>query len=188
MESKDIIYHEFKGLYKVYPDGNVWSYKSDRFLKQRRNPAPNGYCMVTLTNTKCGFYRAIYTHILVAEHFIGPRPNDGYNQYDINHIDMNKANNHYSNLEYITHQQNIIKARNKQPWISGREKGFEQTEETKLKMRLKKLKKCCAYNDTERLNFESIEQLVDTLKTYRKAFNRYVNSHRTLKGYYIRYI
>lgn len=49
-----------------------------------------------------------YIHRIVAIHFI-PNPD---NKPYVNHIDGNKVNNHYSNLEWVTHQQNITHAKN----------------------------------------------------------------------------
>lgn len=42
-------------------------------------------------------------HKLVAEKFIGPCP-DGK---ELNHKDTDRANNHYRNLEYVTHAENV---------------------------------------------------------------------------------
>lgn len=44
-------------------------------------------------------------HRLVYSHFVGKLNND----LCINHIDANKGNNHYSNLEQITYKENIQK-------------------------------------------------------------------------------
>ncbi len=44
-----------------------------------------------------GYRKQILVHELVAEAFIGPKP-DGY---EVNHKDCDKSNNHYSNLEYV---------------------------------------------------------------------------------------
>jgi len=49
-----------------------------------------------------GKYKPTSAHSMVAAAFIGPRPVGLH----INHIDGNKTNNHYSNLEYVTPQQN----------------------------------------------------------------------------------
>lgn len=43
-----------------------------------------------------------YAHRLVAQHFC-PNP---HNYNEVNHIDGNKANNHYTNLEWCTKSQN----------------------------------------------------------------------------------
>lgn len=65
------------------------------------------------TNKKGYFYLAMpikelgrtfmgYVHRLVATHFI-----DGDTDLQVNHIDGNKKNNHYSNLEYLSCKDNI---------------------------------------------------------------------------------
>jgi len=47
-----------------------------------------------------------YVHRLVARFFIGLPPETG-ERMTVNHIDGNKLNNHYTNLEWITYKQNI---------------------------------------------------------------------------------
>lgn len=47
-----------------------------------------------------------YIHRLVAHHFIG-RPRKSM---EVNHKDGNKLNNNVSNLEYVTHRENMIHA------------------------------------------------------------------------------
>jgi hypothetical protein len=59
-----------------------------------------GYAQVQLGD------RRIYVHHLVAEAFIGPRP-DGH---VINHKDANKRNNAAANLEYVTPKENSAHA------------------------------------------------------------------------------
>ena len=62
-----------------------------------------GYLMVCLGGIKT---RRAYVHHIVAEAFIGPRP-DGH---IVNHRDCNKFNNSKSNLEYVTRAENAAHA------------------------------------------------------------------------------
>jgi hypothetical protein len=187
MEAVDVIYPEVKGLYKIYPSGQIWSNRMRRFLKPYIKP--EGYCVVGISNLNNGYFKLKYVHKIIADHFLKPIPVPNPFKYEINHKDLNKTNNNVVNLEWVTHQQNIIHARNNKDWYSsGREPGFTVSDDTKQKMAEKKHKKVFIYNDSERINFDSIQQLVDHLHTYRKAFNRFVDSCKTHKGYYIRYI
>ena len=60
----------------------------------------DGYYFVTLSVNNQHFHRPI--HSMVAEAFIGPRPNG----YHVNHKDGNKTNNTMANLEYVTPSEN----------------------------------------------------------------------------------
>ncbi len=92
--------------YEVSNLGRVRSWiHSGKFPTRRTQPrylTPVGgdshiYPVVTLSNRKTRM-----VHSLVAEAFLGPRP-DGY---EVNHRDGNKANSAVDNLEYVTPSQN----------------------------------------------------------------------------------
>lgn len=83
--------------YEVSDDGAVRNARTSRILRGSLNL---GYPTVTLP---CGRSRI---HVLVAAVFIGPRP-DGMS---IDHVDGNKENNSVSNLEYVTHEENMRRA------------------------------------------------------------------------------
>lgn len=79
--------------YIVYEDGTVYSLNSEKQLKPALSP--HGYLMY---GNKLGS-----VHRLVAKCFIGDIPSG----MCVNHIDGNKQNNHVSNLEIVTYNENM---------------------------------------------------------------------------------
>lgn len=77
--------------------GNVRFKASKRNIPGKINT--DGYDEVRIQD------KNIFIHHLVAETWIQLRP-DGM---VIDHIDGNKSNNHYTNLRYITHNENLVK-------------------------------------------------------------------------------
>src|ERR1039457_3077593 len=53
-----------------------------------------------------GIRKQFYVHVLVAKYFIGTCPLGK----EVNHKDLNKANNRDNNLEYKTHRKNVLHA------------------------------------------------------------------------------
>ena len=96
-ELKDI--KDYEGLYAITRNGNVWSYKSNKFLKP--GLTKDGYNRVILC--KEGKRKTNYIHRLVAEAFI-PNPD---NLPQVNHKDENKQNNCVNNLEWCDAKYNI---------------------------------------------------------------------------------
>ena len=80
--------------YEIDEYGNIYSYKSNRYLKPQIDKY--GYLYVTINSKK---YKV---HRLVAKAFL----NNRNNKPCIDHIDRNKLNNHYSNLRYVTPKEN----------------------------------------------------------------------------------
>lgn len=96
---KDVVGYE--GLYKISEYGEILITKRNKFLKSHRHRI--GYDRVTLSRK--GRKKNHYVHRLVGEAFLEPPKN--VNQNQINHIDGNKNNNHFSNLEWTSPSENF---------------------------------------------------------------------------------
>lgn len=96
-EFKDFIFNGIK--YKVGNFGTIIGAKGE--LKQRTNE--DGYLIVTLgrKNNRRGFS----VHRLVAMCFVSN--DDPENKTEVNHIDYNRQNPRYDNLEWVSHIDNI---------------------------------------------------------------------------------
>lgn len=97
----------YEGYYEVSDQGRVRSLdrvqRNGRFLKGRvmkQSPYLNGYMNIVLNVRQTPKNNLV--HRLVAEAFIGPRPEG----LVIDHIDSNRKNNRASNLRYITQREN----------------------------------------------------------------------------------
>jgi hypothetical protein len=96
---KDVVGYE--GIYKISEDGELRKLKSDGTMgKESGKIGTQGYKVTKLYAYGMKKMRSI--HSMVAEAFIGQCPKGK----EINHIDANKQNNHYSNFEYITKAEN----------------------------------------------------------------------------------
>jgi hypothetical protein len=93
------------GTYAVSSMGNVRRAKPGvgTFVGRPVRPAiaPGGYAQASLSIA--GRMKRFYVHRMVAEAFLGPCTIG----HVVNHIDANKQNNQRSNLEYVTHRENV---------------------------------------------------------------------------------
>jgi hypothetical protein len=179
-----------KGLenyYCVSPDGVIYSNTTKRLLKIQTNSC--GYRLIHLAapGTKGKGYMLAR---VVALTYLGDPPTD---KYEVNHIDHNKLNNHYSNLEWVTHSDNIQKSFDggfRSKLNCGRAAGFIVSEESKKLMSIKKLKKVSAYNTNtfETTNYNSVDELINNIPDmYRKKFNRILNG-KTKSEYIFKFV
>ena len=85
-------------LYYVLANGKIISHKHNE-QKELKQANHKGYKRVNLS--KNNKRKQFFVHRLVAEAFI-PNPE---NKPQVNHIDGNKENNNFSNLEWVTREE-----------------------------------------------------------------------------------
>jgi predicted DNA-binding protein YlxM (UPF0122 family) len=94
----------YEGKYEISDHGKVrsnWFGKS-KILKTHK--MSSGYDQLNLYKNKK--HKKWSIHRLVAKHFI----DNPDNKLEVNHKDGNKDNNHYLNLEWMTHSENFAHA------------------------------------------------------------------------------
>ena len=87
--------------YEVYPDGKIWSYSRNKWLKPITDK--DGYQVVCLTDNE-GKRKMYFVHRVVWESVTGEPIPEGM---QINHRSEVKMENMISNLELMTPKQNI---------------------------------------------------------------------------------
>lgn len=94
----------FEGLYEVDVNGNVFSVcqTASRRVRRLKPYTVSGYKKVRLYG-KNGQVSRYFIHRLVAQAFI-PNPD---NLPEVNHKDCDHTNNHVSNLEWVSREQNL---------------------------------------------------------------------------------
>jgi len=117
---------ELANKYSITKDGEVYSHIKNRYLMGSINGS--GYKFYFLKSNKGD--RWYFTHRLVYVTYVGRLKK----KLEINHKDMNKLNNHWSNLEQTTHKDNMIKARRTKHWTGGRKGGWPMPQSTKDKI------------------------------------------------------
>lgn len=168
---KFIDIREVSKLYDITKDGMLYSNLRKRWLKPLTNNC--GYVFYFIKP----YNRFVFAHTLVALKYIGYPPTD---RHEINHIDGNRKNNLYTNLEWATHSQNILRA-----YESGREHYWLGKHrpppllETRMLMANAK-KKRIGYNGQ---TYESIQDFADCLTINRRTVSAALNQGKLLKGF-----
>ncbi len=100
------------GIYRISEYGDIECYLENEVqfkVESLESKTSKGVYLVVniLNNNLHKIWRGV--HQLVCMSFNGMPPADEY-QYDVNHIDGNKLNNHYTNLEWLKHSDNTLHA------------------------------------------------------------------------------
>lgn len=110
-EWKDAVGYE--DYFRISSFGKVFSKRTSRLLKTTKHK--NGYVFLnTRLDGRKGKAISLRIHRMVAEAFLGKPSEDlliaasltKYGKVPVNHKDSDKTNNHYSNLEWVSYQQN----------------------------------------------------------------------------------
>lgn len=91
----------YVGLYTINEYGSIFSVKSKKMVAQTRAGYKDSRLKVELY--KNGERKNLKVYRLVALTFI-PNP---HKKPEVNHIDGNTKNNHYTNLEWSTRRENV---------------------------------------------------------------------------------
>jgi hypothetical protein len=97
----------YEGLYEIDRRGNVYAmfgfrqWKPGRLNKTRISP--EGYVTTVLQKEGKGKTRTIHRLLMLAW-----QPVENSHQLEVNHIDGDKTNNDLSNLEWVTHHENML--------------------------------------------------------------------------------
>lgn len=102
--------------WRPFADGNYAVSNFGRVKRLTDGRRTHAGRMMKLTKMSIGYYSVgptingknvkMTVHRLVAEAFIGPCPEG----HEVNHKDGDKTNNRVDNLEYVTHQENMVHA------------------------------------------------------------------------------
>ncbi|MBQ6005892.1 MAG: HNH endonuclease [Selenomonadaceae bacterium] len=170
-----------KFLYEVSEDGrifrNVKSKKQNKIIIDYHH-SPAGYCFTFICRK--GKVQRIPIARVVAECWLGAKPEG----YEIDHIDRNSLNNHWTNLRYVTKSEQM-----KNRDHSGISKIGSANLEAARRRRMKPL---ALIKGDERHNFESAtaaarwlaEQMSKTVEHVRAKFKKH-RSH--VYGYDVEY-
>jgi len=93
-----VLMYDYDNIY-ISNYGRVYSGSMFDFMKI--NTPDGGYSRVDILRNNCR--KGYYIHRVVADHFIENVDGKDY----VNHIDLNKGNPHYINLEWVSHSENI---------------------------------------------------------------------------------
>lgn len=95
----------YKGDYTVFSDGRIYSNKSGKYLKHDTSHSKNGLPYHRVTLCQNGHTKRFMVSRLVAWLFVA----NPMNKPQVDHIDGDVSNNDYTNLQWVTAQENMIK-------------------------------------------------------------------------------
>lgn len=174
---------EIQKYYEITEDGRVYSKIKNRWLHPIRNNF--GYTNYSI-NKGIPHSCFISAHRLVAFKYLGPPPNSSY---EVDHKDHDKTNNHWSNLQWVTHAENIRRSFAE----NGREGYWKNKIKpspdllTRDKMSNAKKKTVIYEKDGIIQKFQSIDDAARELNTYRKRIYLSIKNSVIFNGGKLKY-
>jgi len=166
---------EIEKYYRIEEDGAVFSLVKDRYLRAVPNSA--GYLHVCLhLYMKNKFFSV---HRLVSAKYNGECPPNK----EACHDDGNKQNNHYTNIIYRTHSENVLQSyseHGRKAWMVGGHRS-PHSFETKQLMAQKKNKPVLCICDGVEIIYPSIDIASKELLSYRKKIYRCIKEQIPFK-------
>lgn len=160
--------------YIVYENGDIWSKRKKRFMKQQDNGS--GYKKIYMDGWD-------YVHRVVYRAFLGEIPEE----YEIDHKDEDRCNNHKDNLRILTRKENLNR-RTMNP-LRGKNHphyGKSMSDEIKQKMSEakigKKHPKFKGYYVVDGVKYESAYAAAFAIGTYHTKIIRYCKQKKN--GWY----
>ena len=168
---KPVLYGEIKpNMYEVSNMGRFRNKNTGKLLSPC--VSEKGYLMVYVM-TIYGKGRSIKLHRIVATHFVPGRTKE---KCEVDHIDCNKLNCEASNLEWVTHLENIRRAyeNNIIPIKRGQDHPYSQLKDDEVHMICELLLKyngdCCRVYNILKSQFKCNIHLIRGIK-YKKSYS-----------------
>jgi hypothetical protein len=165
--------------YRIDEDGAIFSLRKQRYLKPTYNSAGYLFVYIRIDNEPMSS-RFYGVHRLVATKYIGQCPE----HLETSHKDGSRQNNHASNLEYISHSDNIKKSfseHGRKSYIHNYPRK-PHTDATKEAMsNAKKKAVVLTLTAGEVVIYPSIEDAAQSLHTYRKKIYRSIKEQSPYK-------
>ena len=94
--------------YQINEYGDIWDTKRLKYLKVSKTQHNNPYSFVGIPNPEHGISDIYYVHHLVMKYFGSHKP---FPDAEIDHLDGDKSNNYVYNLDWVSHKENITRAK-----------------------------------------------------------------------------
>lgn len=127
MNYKDEKWEQVQELDNMYEISNFGRIRRTDNQRIRSQNSSNKNTYITMRFWVNKRWVTLRPHRLVAKYFV-----ENPNNYDVvNHIDMNKQNNHYTNLEWCTQKYNQVEAMKRKPQMKNGIKKYNRYVKTK---------------------------------------------------------